>query len=591
MFPASGPGAPQQQAAPQQPSPWAPPGAQAMPSTPPQPGFQPPQQQGFGRPPQQQQPPYQPPAQGFQPPQQQGFGSQPGAARPISQPPAANPYAPPGAPNPYAPPQQQYGQQPYAQQPYGQPPQQQPYSPQPQPAQSMPPTAMPPPAGAKKSGKGLIIGLVAAVAVAGGIVAFVMLRGGGGVAGGGSRSAVVKSTLSALGDGDVDQLMKLTAIPELFEKISDCKSDADLTTKDKEDRDPKKQVEKRKKELEAIASFTKGAKIELVEITNSEPPAPKDDDASTDGDDSVLKKGQEVTKGCVAKTNVRLHSAKLKLKVTPKGEKAIEQESEMTLMQIGTGFYLAQTPSMNLGTAALEKELGAIKNQVCACKDAECAEKLKMEFKASPRSKALKKQIKALSDEDEKKIDAIEDEIKACERKLDGGDDQLEAMIQFKDKICACNDKQCADKVTQEMTVWANSHKDGKLSEDDTAKATKIGEEMGKCVTRIYSQPDPSTGGGGGIGSTIASAGGVAELSGDMPGQCQDYRASVLEAANCPKLPQASRQALLDSYKQMADAWKSIDFKTLPAASLETIEKSCKQGVDAMKQMMKTLGC
>jgi hypothetical protein len=646
MFPASGAGAPQQQAAPQQPSPWAPPNAQqsAQQTSPQSPhAFSPPQQQGFGttpsRPPQQQgfAPPQQqgfaPPQQqqGFAPPQQQGF--QPGGAHAThpnahgahathpnahgahpthpnahgahpthpnahgahpSQ--AANPYAPPGhatpshppGANPYAPPGGAYGQQPA------------PYSPHP----ATPAPMGGAPVAGKKSSKGLLIGLgVAGLAIAGGVIAFVVMRGGGGTAGGGSRSDVVKSTLAALGDGDVDQLLKLSDIPGLHEKVVDCsgktkalkeegeEDDKELSEKDKEDRDPKKQVEKRKKEFEEVAPRTKGAKIELVEIVTKEPPAPKDDEKKSDDEDDplggVMKTGQKLMKGCVAKVPMRIHTAKVKLKVTPKGEAAIEQDAEIMLLQVGSGFYLAAPPTVSLGAGALEREFKGIKDKVCACKDAACAQKLKDEFKASPRRKEVKKEIKALSDKDREKIDAIEDEIKACEAKL-GGEDQLEAMEQFKDKLCACTDKVCADKVQQELTVWSNSHNDTKLADEDMSKASAIGEEMAKCLTRILSA-DTGGGAGGGIGATIASAGGVAEAAADWPQECRDYREMILKGANCPKLPQASRQALLDGYKAMSEGWKNIG--SLPPESMKAIADGCKQGTDALKQSFATLGC
>ena len=65
----------------------------------------------------------------------------------------------------------------------------------------------------------------------------------------------------------------------------------------------------------------------------------------------------------------------------------------------------------------------------------------------------------------------------------------------------------------------------------------------------------------------------------------------MLALANCPKLPQASRQAMLDGYKAMADMWKSIDFKTLPPAALQSMDDGCKQGVDAVKSAIKSTGC
>ena len=554
-------------------------------------GFTPPQQQGFA--PSQQQG-FQPPQQqGFPPPQQQGFQPPAAPSNPPANPyapPGGNPYAPQGAPNAYGAPPNAYA--PGAAPGYGA--QQPPYSPHP----SAPPAGTMP-APAKKSSKGLVIGLaVAAVAVAGGVVAFVMLRGGG-AAGGGSRADVVKSTLAALEDGDVDQLMKLTDLPGLHDKVVDCSGktkpregtgddDKELTDKDKDERDVKKQLDKRRKEYEELAPRAKGAKIELVEIVTKEPPAPTDDEKKAeDSEGTILKTGERLMKGCVAKVPMRIHLAKLKLKVTPKGEKVIEQDSEIMLLQVGTGFYLGGPPMVSLGTGALEKELGAVRDKVCACKDAACAEKLKEEFKESPRRKEIKKEIKALSDGDKQKIDAIEDEIKACESKLEGGD-QIAAMTQFKDKICACNDKACADKVTQEMSVWGNSHQDSKLSQEDMKRAAEIGDEIGKCIAKLY-----STATGTGIGATIAAAGGgddFAEVEG-IPAACEDYRQTILHLSNCSKFPEASRKALVDGWKAMTDAWKNINLKTMPPEAIKAMEDGCRQGVEALKQAGQTMGC
>jgi hypothetical protein len=556
MFPASG--APPQQAAPQAPSPY--------------------QQQGFGRPPQQQPsyPPQQAPQQAWQqpPPQQQPYGQQP--------------------PNPY-------GQQPG----YGQQPPQQAYSPHPsQPPQPVPPIPSP---GGKKGGKGLLIGgAIAAVAIAGGVVAFVMLRGGGGTKGGDGRDAVVKSTLAAMGDGDVSQLVRLADPGGLLDKYVDCsgktkasdsESDSDdkeLSEKDKEDRDPKKQIEKRKKEFEGVVALSKGAKIELVEITTKAPEPPKNDEKEKSGDDGldgmVMKSGKQIFKGCVLKEPMRLHMAKLKVKTLPKGEKeAIEQDTEMMLLQFGKGFYLASTPTINLGAAALEKQLVAMKDKVCACGKAECAEKLKEEFKESPGYRDIKKQIRAMSGKDKERIDKIEDELKACEHKLEGGE-QLTAMEGFKDKICACNDKACVEKVTQEMTVYGKTHSGDKLSENDIKQVTIIGEQIGKCMMkvdeteRMRNPPPDST---GGIGSTIAgSTGGVA---GGVPAACAAYLQTLEAFLTCKAIPESSRKDIENSMKMLPQMWK--DYDRLPAASKKAVEDGCTQGNDAMKQSLAALKC
>jgi len=64
----------------------------------------------------------------------------------------------------------------------------------------------------------------------------------------------------------------------------------------------------------------------------------------------------------------------------------------------------------------------------------------------------------------------------------------LEAMAGFRDKICACKDSACAQAVSDEMVKWseqlAKEDNDGppKMTEDQTKRATDIGEEMGKCM-------------------------------------------------------------------------------------------------------------
>ena len=597
MFPASGPGAPQQAATPPpgQPSPWAPPGQPAF-APPQQQGFKPPQQQGFApqHPPQQQAPQQQPPQQHnpYAPPAQPGYGQQP-----------PNPYAPPGATPHGAYPAHGQPQHP----PHGQ---QQPYSPH---------APTPPPAGAvaapgKKSGKGLIIGLaVAGVAIAGGIIAFVMMRGGGAPKGGDSRDAVIKGTLSAMAAGNVEQMLDLADPVGLHNKLVDCSGktkprkkegreddededdddDKDLSDEEKERRDPKKQREKMKEELEKIVPKTKGAKIELVEIITKEPPVPSDDEKKKKDDDEdydpdkemtfLMKSGERIYKGCYTKAPARLAETKIKIKVTPpKEEKSSEQEVKVMLVQVGKGWYLTTPPRISVGGAALAKEFSEMRDKVCACKDYACAEKLKDDFK-SDRGKEFKKEMKELSDKEKDKIDAIEEEIKVCEKKL-AGEGQLTAMTQFKDKVCACNDKACADKVMQEMSVWSRSQDNDKMPDDIMKKAATIGEEMSKCISKLY-----SAGTGGGIGSTIAEAGSVS--TDGMPAACLEYKNFIGKLATCSKFPESSRKSLEEGFRAMEDGWKAVDWKSMPADSKKQVNDGCQQGLDAMKQSATAMGC
>ncbi|HEY0193596.1 MAG TPA: hypothetical protein VGC42_20910 [Kofleriaceae bacterium] len=76
-------------------------------------------------------------------------------------------------------------------------------------------------------------------------------------------------------------------------------------------------------------------------------------------------------------------------------------------------------------------------------------------------------------------------------KKHGGAGETISKMTDFKDKMCKCADKACADKVTEEMTKWgqeqaknAGADKDAKVSEEDTKKIAAVTEEMTKCMTK-----------------------------------------------------------------------------------------------------------
>ena len=69
-------------------------------------------------------------------------------------------------------------------------------------------------------------------------------------------------------------------------------------------------------------------------------------------------------------------------------------------------------------------------------------------------------------------------------------DGMLVKMGEFKDKICACPDQACLEGVQDEMQKWgADLAKQGitspTLNEDQTKRATALGEALGKCIKRI----------------------------------------------------------------------------------------------------------
>jgi hypothetical protein len=62
----------------------------------------------------------------------------------------------------------------------------------------------------------------------------------------------------------------------------------------------------------------------------------------------------------------------------------------------------------------------------------------------------------------------------------------LARMTNLKDEMCACTDAACAQRVSSELTKWSQEQTNSppKMSDEETRRATAIGEEMGKCMQR-----------------------------------------------------------------------------------------------------------
>jgi hypothetical protein len=84
----------------------------------------------------------------------------------------------------------------------------------------------------------------------------------------------------------------------------------------------------------------------------------------------------------------------------------------------------------------------------------------------------------------------------------------------------------------------------------------------------------PADGAGSGSAAPAAAGGG-----GDLPAECNDYKAAIEKLASCDKLPQAARDALKSSYDQASASWAG-----LPAEAKASLATACKAGADAVKQ-------
>ena len=84
-----------------------------------------------------------------------------------------------------------------------------------------------------------------------------------------------------------------------------------------------------------------------------------------------------------------------------------------------------------------------------------------------------------------------------CKKKAGGGDDSTAKLGEFKDRMCKCADKACADKVTDDMTKWGQEaaktmDKDPKPNEDDAKKLQAINEDLIKCQQKLISASTPT---------------------------------------------------------------------------------------------------
>ena len=58
----------------------------------------------------------------------------------------------------------------------------------------------------------------------------------------------------------------------------------------------------------------------------------------------------------------------------------------------------------------------------------------------------------------------------------------IEKLDGFRAQACACEDKACADRVTEDFAALGEKHKNTKATEAQIREAGKIAEEYGKCM-------------------------------------------------------------------------------------------------------------
>ena len=80
-------------------------------------------------------------------------------------------------------------------------------------------------------------------------------------------------------------------------------------------------------------------------------------------------------------------------------------------------------------------------------------------------------------------------------------------------------------------------------------------------------------------GSAAAGSAAPAAAAGDLPAECNDYKAAIDKLSSCDKMPKEARDAMKSAFDQASTSWAG-----LPAEAKASLATACKAGADAVKQ-------
>lgn len=188
--------------------------------------------------------------------------------------------------------------------------------------------------------------------------------------------------------------------------------------------------------------------------------------------------------------------------------------------------------------------------------------------------------------------------VTACKKKDGGGGGGATGVAECDDYLTRMD--ACAEKMKgkggEQLTKMANMMRDSwkedvkneemkKSMPEGCKKAVKdMAKQMPDCDWGVKADepakaPEGSAAPAGGSDTAAGSAAPAAGGGGDLPAECNDYKAAIEALAKCDKLPQATRDALKQSYEQTSAAWASV-----PAEGRAALGTACKSAADAVKQ-------
>jgi hypothetical protein len=157
---------------------------------------------------------------------------------------------------------------------------------------------------------------------------------------------------------------------------------------------------------------------------------------------------------------------------------------------------------------------------------------------------------------------------------------------QMKPKMKAAMTKSCTDdKWTGDALKCMDDAKTMDEMEKCEAKLTPDQKKnMDKAMNDAMGMGGMDKPSGGDMAGSAAPGSGAAPAAGggDLPAECNDYKAAIEKLASCDKMPQQARDALKNAYDQASAGWAN-----LPAEAKANLATACKAGADAVTQSAK----
>lgn len=75
---------------------------------------------------------------------------------------------------------------------------------------------------------------------------------------------------------------------------------------------------------------------------------------------------------------------------------------------------------------------------------------------------------------------------------------QIDAMTRYQDRMCACADKACVDKVAGDMAAWSEQQAkkyaghEPVPSDEQKARMTAVSEKLGGCMNQVSASAPPA---------------------------------------------------------------------------------------------------